>query len=413
MTMHQEVENQGHTENTAYQSKGQIQDGQVPWYSLQYGQPGFPNVSFLTMQRILTTHLQSFVLNPLSKLPGMRTIYLLLRGTFINNNMSLMYYNRAHVARGRVALRTLFAVNDSKTATEGFDSNITQICTVEVDFADSKFNEEYWDIGLPTYECQFCGAMFWYEERLNRSRATKNPKFSLCCMQGKVKLPPVKKPPTFLENLFTNKDSRSSHFMKEIRNYNMFAFTSMGGKIDHSINQGKRPYVFRIQGQNMHMLGSLLPPNGERPKFSQLYIYDTENEVSNRVKNLSSSRENNQFDASIVLQISQLLDSCNPLVKQYQTVKDHCRSSNTSNLRLKLIRKRNSDARTYNLPTASEVAALIVGDIDLSTGERDIIVENKYGVLQHIDELHPLYLPMQYPLLFPYGEDGYRPDTLY
>ncbi|KAF7831674.1 hypothetical protein G2W53_014007 [Senna tora] len=117
----------------------------------------------------------------------------------------------------------------------------------------------------------------------------------------------------------------------------------------------------------MHMLGSLLPPDGERPNFSQLYIYDTENEVSNRVKNL----------------------------------------------RLKLIRKHNSDARTYNLPTASEVAALIVGDIDLSTGERDIIVENRSGVLQHIDELHPLYLPMQYLLLFPYGEDGYRPDMLY
>ncbi|KAF7839029.1 putative PIF1 DNA helicase/replication protein A1-like protein [Senna tora] len=49
----------------------------------------------------------------------------------------------------------------------------------------------------------------------------------------------------------------------------------------------------------------------------------------------------------------------------------------------------------------------------MSTSARDIIVENKSGTLQHIDELHPLYLPMQYPLLFPYGEDGYRPDTLY
>ncbi|KAF7827243.1 uncharacterized protein G2W53_018407 [Senna tora] len=193
---------------------GQIQNGPIPWYSLQYGQPGFPNANDCT-------------------------------GTFINNNMLLMYYNCAHVARdryslesahshtksciinlsssssqghdiltvdvlkssskkhrntqseplplnqGRVALRTLFDVN-------GFDSNTTQICTVEVDFADSILNEEYWDIGLPTYDCEFCGAMF------------------------------------------------------------------------------------------------------------------------------CSSRENSQFDASIVLQISQLLDSCNPLVKQYQIVKDRC-----------------------------------------------------------------------------------------
>ncbi|KAF7833155.1 helicase-like protein [Senna tora] len=343
-------------------------------------------------------------------------------GTFINNNMSLMYYNRAHVARGddiltvdvlkssskkhrntqseplalnqgQVALRTLFAVN------------------VEVDFADSKFNEgESQIIALNIINECIC----YYVLASKSFQSYKESKIFTLLHARESEAATCKETPTFLENLFTNKDSRSSHFMKEIRNYNnIFAFTSMGGKIDHSINQGKGPYVFRIQGQNMHMLGSLLPPNGERPKFSQLYIYDTENEVSNRVKILSSSRENNQFDASIVLQISQLLDSCNPLVKQYQTVKDRCRSSNTRNLRLKLIRKRNSDARTYNLPTASEVAALIVGDIDLSTGERDIIVENKSGVLQHIDKLHPLYLPMQYPLLFPYGKDGYRPDTLY
>ncbi|KAF7839626.1 uncharacterized protein G2W53_008108 [Senna tora] len=251
---------------------------------------------------------------------------------------------------GRVALSTLFDVN------------------------------EYYDIGRPTYECDFCGALFWFDERVNRSRAPKNPKFSMCCMQVKVKLPPVKRPPHVLDKFLTNKDSRSAHFMKEIRNYNnMFEITSMGGKIHHSVNKGKGPYVFRIQGHNIHI----------------------------------SSRENNQFNASIVIQMSQVVDACNPLVKQYRTLKDRVRSSNTNNLRMKLIRKRNSDARTHNLPTASEVAALIVGDFDMSTGARDIIVENKSGTLQHIDELHPLYLPMQYPLLFPYGEDGYRPDTLY
>jgi len=62
----------------------------------------------------------------------------------------------------------------------------------------------------------------------------------------------------------------------------MFSFTSMGGKIDKSINKGKGPYVFRLSGQNYHSMGSLLPDVGETPKFSQLYIYDTENEEVNR-----------------------------------------------------------------------------------------------------------------------------------
>ncbi|KAF7812780.1 putative nuclease HARBI1 [Senna tora] len=102
--------------------------------------------------------------------------------------------------------------------------------------------------------------------------------------------------------------------------------------------------------------------------------------------------------------LTQMLDSCNPLVKVFRSIRERAKSSNIDNLRLRLIKKRNTDSRVYNLPTASEVAALIVGDFDIENVQKDIIVENKYGLLQRIHEMHPLYLPMQYPLLFPYDE---------
>lgn len=41
---------------------------------------------------------------------------------------------------------------------------------------------------------------------------------------------------------------------------------------------------------------------------------------------------------------------------------------------------------------------------------RDVVLQSTSGKLQRINELHPSYLPLQYPLLFPYGEDGYRDD---
>ncbi|XP_074282757.1 uncharacterized protein LOC141607301 [Silene latifolia] len=41
--------------------------------------------------------------------------------------------------------------------------------------------------------------------------------------------------------------------------------------------------------------------------------------------------------------------------------------------------------------------------------KRDIIVRRSCGGLQRISELHPLYTPLQYPLLIPSEEDGYRP----
>jgi hypothetical protein len=63
----------------------------------------------------------------------------------------------------------------------------------------------------------------------------------------------------------------------------MFSFTSLGGQIDTGKDKGKGPPHFVIGGQNYHRLGSLIPNNGETPKFAQLYIYDTQNEVANRL----------------------------------------------------------------------------------------------------------------------------------
>lgn len=66
----------------------------------------------------------------------------------------------------------------------------------------------------------------------------------------------------------------------------MFAFTSPGGKIDRSFNNGRGPPSIRIQGQSCHRIGSLLPMPGHTPKFAQLYIYDTENELQHRIGGL-------------------------------------------------------------------------------------------------------------------------------
>ncbi|XP_042005913.1 uncharacterized protein LOC121754654 [Salvia splendens] len=75
----------------------------------------------------------------------------------------------------------------------------------------------------------------------------------------------------------------------------MFVFTSLGGKIDNSLNTGCAPLIFRLHGQNYHFIGSLLPLDGCSPKFVQLYIYDTENEVTNRLECVS--KEDKQPDS--------------------------------------------------------------------------------------------------------------------
>jgi len=61
-----------------------------------------------------------------------------------------------------------------------------------------------------------------------------------------------------------------------------FSFTSLGGKVDRCVPQGRGPKMFQLQGENYHLMGSLKPPAGEEAKFSQLYIVDIENEIDKR-----------------------------------------------------------------------------------------------------------------------------------
>lgn len=62
------------------------------------------------------------------------------------------------------------------------------------------------------------------------------------------------------------------------------------------------------------------------------------------------------------------------------------------------------------MPTCDEVAALTVGDLNNMEFRRDIVVKLNDGSLTRIPETHTAFIPLQYPLLFPYGENGYQED---
>ncbi|GJT77072.1 hypothetical protein Tco_1043797 [Tanacetum coccineum] len=88
--------------------------------------------------------------------------------------------------------------------------------------------------------------------------------------------------------------------------------------------------------------------------------------------------------------------------------RDKYNEKTEQSIKIKLITKRAKDGHTYNLPTASEVVGLIVGDVDSCAEQRHIVIEMRKGDLQRINIFHPSYLPIQYPLLVPHSQDGYR-----
>lgn len=267
--------------------------------------------------------------------------------------------------------------------------------------------KEYASLGPPDVQCQHCQAWMWKEERCNKSVTRGIPVFSLCCAKGQIQLPKEPPTPSFIWQLY-NDPEKSKRFNDGIRLYNsMFAFTSTGGKVDHSINSGGAPYVYRLNGQNHHLFGSLIPETGEDPKFCQLYIYDTDNELSNRLKWVDV-RDGDKVDVEIVDGLMKMLDETNELVKEFRSARDRFEKNGVTDLEIVLKLSRAESGRENHFSTSDEVAGIMVGDIDETDGSRDIIIHSKIKGLERISDIHPKLMALQYPLLFPNGNDGFH-----
>ncbi|XVF80466.1 hypothetical protein PTKIN_Ptkin15bG0076200 [Pterospermum kingtungense] len=192
------------------------------------------------------------------------------------------------------------------------------------------------NLGGPIHKCTFCGAQMWFEEKLVRTSTSSNLRFSLCCLEGKVWLALYKETP-----------------------------------IDNEINRRPGPYVFRLCGQNHHKIGSLLPVDGETPKFAQLYIYDTANELANRMRPFSTSPGATKPDEDVVKQLMKMFDETNIIVRAFRMARDRFGDTDYVPVRLRLIGHRSE--RQYSDAMSDEVAGLIVGDVDNLINNRDIM----------------------------------------
>jgi hypothetical protein len=150
----------------------------------------------------------------------------------------------------------------------------------------------------------------------------------------------------------------------------------------------------------------LLPNEDQNPVFAQLYIYDTDHENSNRLRIISN------LNAEILQNLQNMLDTYNPYIQNFRQVRDLLQNEGESaEISMRIYCDRSHDARHYNAPAASDVAAIMVGDgHEIVPSNRDIVLNLRDGTLQRISELHPSYDPLQYVLLFPKGDDGWHLD---
>ncbi|KAL6524355.1 hypothetical protein OROHE_016026 [Orobanche hederae] len=200
----------------------------------------------------------------------------------------------------------------------------------------------YEDMGDPTYTCGFCGALMWFDERLKKSPLS-SPKFGLCCIRGKIQLPLLKQPPRLLRDLLQNRHIKSRNYIDNIRAYNMmYAFTSMGGIQDKTVNNGHGPYTYRLGGNNYHLLGNLLPKEGDSPKFSQLYMYYGEDETQDKI-DVVRSKSPTTIDPSIVDGLKSMIDAENPIAQNFRMAAERFKESSDVNVKLCLMGRRSRD----------------------------------------------------------------------
>ena len=81
-------------------------------------------------------------------------------------------------------------------------------------------------------------------------------------------------------------------------------------------------------------------------------------------------------DANIISGLTNLLNEYNEIVRVFQTAREMHRQFTELLVRIRLLANRGCRDRNYSVPITPEVAALIVGDIDISDHGRDIIVEH-------------------------------------
>ena len=254
-------------------------------------------------------------------------------------------------------------------------------------------------------QCPSCKALHWLDERLTKSSKI-NPKFGMCCYQGKISLPPLQPPPPELYHLLTVQDPIGRAFRNHIRNYNSaLAMTSVGRKVDYRVNDGGSPWLYKLNGELIHKAGSLLPPEQGNVDsvYAQLWVIDTEEALDIRMRN----QYNRLLDLGTLCTLQNMLYHHHPGVALYKHAYELTSNMPRVNQCQILFHFDAAyDKRHYNAPNASvrEIAIIIQGDGEDVRDSQDIIIHCKHdGHLQRISDCHPFYPCLRYGLLFPTG----------
>lgn len=171
-------------------------------------------------------------------------------------------------------------------------------------------------------------------------------------------------------------------------------------------------YLFRISGGLSHWIGSLLPEPGQQSAYAQHFV---SGDLGREDIELRALRSGADLDLSTLEVILRLFFQINPYAQVFKNAREILLESETRTVQIRTLGNRDRDPHRYNFPTTSEIAVIVDGDGEIGAKKRDIILHRRDGRLQRVSELHTGYFAMRYPIVFPYGSQGwdenYREST--
>ncbi|KAL6542630.1 hypothetical protein OROMI_024232 [Orobanche minor] len=194
--------------------------------------------------------------------------------------------------------------------------------------------------------------------------------------------------------------ARSGSFSKCCRTYNnTTAFSSLGITYDHTLAQSNKGiYTLRVQGAVYHFIISLIPHEGQGRQL-QLYFYDTEHEMHNRLS------QSGNLDLHILEDIVEMM-KLNPYASFFRSLRE---LPNLKDYTIVLRADPCLDMRIYSMPTTHQVASIWNELTDVPIDHpHDIHVCTSAGKTYRLHYYYGCYDPLQYPLLLPYGESGWH-----
>jgi Helitron helicase-like domain at N-terminus len=294
---------------------------------------------------------------------------------------------RNRITRTRYNLNNYRGIAVRYTLDEYPDTLTHQCPTVNGDPDSPNFRRQV----LPpmTLICPHCQALLFPGE---------TPK--ICCSNGNTALLPLY--PELPHAIFYLWQT-DPEFRRKIRKYNQaMSLCSLLAIVDEELaNDQNGIYTFRVKGQIHHMVGPAEAHEGERPKFSQIYFFERETQIEHRLHWYED------LNPVILGILHDVIVASNPQVAlflQASEIPSH------RNYRIVFKSGNSVDQRRYNAPTVAEVGCILLDNEDEQICQRDVVMTKRTGGLKHINEFNKQYDAFMYPLLLPYGSDGWHDD---